>query len=61
MAIVDRNILRMAIYELMVSKETPHKVVINEAVELAKAFGTESSPKFVNGVLGSVMEESAKA
>jgi len=61
MAIIDRNILRMAIYELMVSKETPHKVVINEAVELAKAFGTESSPKFVNGVLGSVMEESAKA
>ncbi len=61
MAIVDRNILRMAIYELMVSRDTPHKVVINEAVELAKAFGTESSPKFVNGVLGSVMEESAKA
>ena len=61
MAIVDRNILRMAIYELLVSKETPHKVVINEAVELAKVFGTESSPKFVNGVLGSVMEESAKA
>lgn len=61
MAIVDRNILRMAIYEIMISEETPHKVAINEAVELAKVFGSESSPKFVNGVLGSVMEETAKA
>lgn len=50
---VDRNILRMAIYELRHSAETvPPKVVINEAVELAKAFGADNSSKFVNGVLG---------
>lgn len=55
-AMVDRNILRMAIYEIMVRGEIPPKVAINEAVELAKSFGSESSPKFVNGVLGSVME-----
>ena len=56
MAIVDRNLLRMAIFEMAMWGETPPKVAINEAVELAKAFGSESSPKFVNGVLGSVME-----
>jgi N utilization substance protein B len=56
MAVVDRNILRMAIYEITLGGETPPKVAINEAVELAKAFGSDSSPKFVNGVLGSVME-----
>lgn len=55
MAVVDRNILRMAIYEITLGGETPPKVAINEAVELAKAFGSDSSPKFVNGVLGSVM------
>lgn len=52
-SIVDRNILRMGIYEIL-SGETPTKVVINEAVELAKAFGSNSSSKFINGVLGSV-------
>ena len=56
MAIIDRNLLRMAIYEIALSDETPPKVAINEAVEIAKAFGSESSPRFVNGVLGSVME-----
>ncbi len=56
MATVDRNLLRMAIYEMTIWGKTPPKVVINEAVELAKAFGSESSPKFVNGVLGSVMK-----
>ena len=55
-AVVDRNLLRMAIYEMVMDTETPPKVAINEAVELAKVFGSESSPKFVNGVLGSVME-----
>ena len=60
MAIVDRNILSMAIFEIMFGGETPPKVAINEAVELAKIFGSDSSPKFVNGVLGSLME-SAKA
>ena len=56
MAIVDRNILQIAIYELMFDGETPPKVAINEAVELAKAFGGDSSPKFINGVLRSVLE-----
>lgn len=56
MAVVDRNILRIAVYEIMFSLDTPAKVVINEAVELAKAFGGDGAPRFVNGVLGSVME-----
>ena len=56
MAIIDRNLLRMAIYEMAIWDETPPKVAINEAVELAKAFGSDSSPRFVNGVLGAVME-----
>ena len=56
MAVVDRNILRIAIHEIMIGVETPPKVAINEAVELAKAFGADSSGKFVNGVLGSVMQ-----
>ncbi|NJN81489.1 MAG: transcription antitermination factor NusB [Caldilineaceae bacterium] len=57
LAIIDRNILRLALFE-MGSREvdTPSKVVINEAVELAKLFGSDSSPRFVNGVLGSALE-----
>ena len=51
---VDRNILRLAIFEILLDNKVPVKVAINEAVELAKMFGSESSPKFVNGVLGSV-------
>jgi N utilization substance protein B len=51
---VDRNILRVAIFEILFARNTPVKVAINEAVELAKRFGSDSSPKFVNGVLGSV-------
>lgn len=59
MAVVDRNILRMAIYELSEPAiDTPAKVAINEAVEMAKHFGSESSPRFVNGVLGSLMADS---
>lgn len=54
LAIVDRNILRIAIYELAVDDTVPMKVAINEAIELAKTFGTESTPRFVNGVLGSL-------
>jgi N utilization substance protein B len=54
MSRIDVGILRLAIYELSVSKEVPVKVVINEAVELAKLFGSDSSGRFVNGVLGSV-------
>ena len=54
MAAIDRNILRIAIFEFVLDGETPVKVAINEAVELAKLFGSESSPRFVNGVLGSL-------
>ncbi len=54
-AIVDRNILRMAIYEILYRDDTPTKVAINEAVELAKEFGSDSSGRFVNGVLGSLV------
>lgn len=52
---VDRNILRIAIFEIVTEGDTPTKVAINEAVEMAKVFGSDSSPKFVNGVLGSVV------
>lgn len=52
--VVDRNILRLGILELMVTKQVPPKVAINEAVELGKAFGGESSGKFINGVLGTL-------
>lgn len=52
---VDRNILRLALFELLYCPDTPKKTAINEAVELAKVFGSESSARFVNGVLGSVM------
>jgi len=53
-AIVDRNILRLAIFEILFDNKVPVKVAVNEAVELAKTFGSDSSAKFVNGVLGSV-------
>lgn len=53
-AIIDRNILRIALWEFAVSEKTPLKVAINEAVELAKVYGSESTPRFVNGVLGSL-------
>ncbi len=53
-AVVDRNILRLAIYEILIDNRVPVRAAINEAVELAKSFGGESSPKFVNGVLGSI-------
>lgn len=56
MAIVDRNILRMAIFELAVRRDTPLKVAINEAVELAKLFGSDSAPRFINGVLGTLAD-----
>ena len=55
--IVDRNILRLGMYELKFSSEVPPKVAINEAVELGKTFGGESSGKFVNGVLGALYKE----
>lgn len=53
-AAIDRNILRLAIYEIVIDNKVPMRAAINEAVELAKEFGGETSPKFINGVLGSV-------
>lgn len=55
-AVVDRNILRMALYELAHNDETPVKVAINEAIELAKEFGSENAFRFVNGVLGALAQ-----
>lgn len=55
---MDLTILRLAIYELMIKREVPPKVVINEAVELAKSFGGENSSKFINGVLGTIYRQS---
>ena len=52
--VIDRNILRLAIFEILLDNKVPVKVAINEAVELAKTFGSDSSARFVNGVLGSV-------
>ena len=56
MAYIDRNILRMAIFEFAIDGQTPIKVAINEAVELAKTFGSDSAPRFINGVLGTLVE-----
>jgi N utilization substance protein B len=53
---IDRNILRIAAWEFAVTKNTPVKVAINEAVELAKMYGSDSAPRFINGVLGSLAE-----
>ena len=58
---MDRNILRLALYEILISKTAPLKVIVNEAVELAKEFGADTSPKFVNGVLGSVISDTGKS
>jgi N utilization substance protein B len=57
MAIIDRNILRMALFEFLIDGGTPPKVAINEAVELAKTFGSDSSRRFVNGVLGTLLSQ----
>ena len=54
---IDRNILRIGVYELKLDKEIPPKVAINEAIELAKAFGGDASSKFINGVLGSIYKK----
>ena len=53
-AVIDRNILRLAIFEILIDNKIPVKVAINEAVELAKNFGGDSSSKFINGVLGAI-------
>lgn len=57
MSIIDRNILRLAIFEILFNDKTPFKVAINEAVELAKKFGSDSSSRLINGVLGSITTE----
>ena len=57
MPLVDRNILRLAVYEILFVEEIPPSVSINEAVEMAKIFGGDDSSKFVNGVLGKLAEQ----
>lgn len=59
--VVDRNILRLGVFELKFADDIPPKVAINEAIELAKTFGGESSGKFVNGVLGAIYKDMAAA
>ena len=59
-AAIDRNILRMALWEFAVYRQTPLKVAINEAVELAKLFGSESAPRFINGVLGALADHQSE-
>jgi len=55
--LVDRNILRLGVYELVFNPNIPAKVAINEAIEIAKAFGGDASGKFINGVLGAIMKD----
>ena len=57
MAIVDRNVLRMATQEFLYDKTTPKTVVINEAIEIARRFSTQESPQFINGILDSIKKE----
>ncbi len=57
MSYIDRNILRIAVYEILFNDDAPYKVAINEAVELAKLYGDDKSPKFINGILASVVKE----
>ncbi len=60
MAKVDKNILRLAIFEILFNNEVPVKAAINEAIELAKSFGSDSSSRFVNGVLGAIVTQNPK-
>lgn len=59
--LIDRNILRIGIYEMLFSEETPPRVAINESIEIAKAFGGVASGKFINGVLGAIYEDLKKS
>jgi len=61
MAVIDRNVLRLATYELLFCDDIPQKVSINEAVDLAKKFGDTESGKFVNGILDKISKEEAKS
>jgi transcription antitermination protein NusB len=60
MAKIDKNILRLAIFEILFNNDVPVKAAINEAIELAKSFGSESSSRFVNGVLGTIVSQRSK-
>jgi len=60
MTLVDRNVLRIGVYELLLNKKIPSKVAINEAIEIGKAFGGEASGKFINGVLGAIFKDQVK-
>ena len=57
MAVVDRNLLRLATQEFLYDKETPMTVVINEAIEIARRFSSQESPQFINGILDSIKKE----
>jgi len=57
MAVVDRNLLRLATYEFLFDAETPKSVVINEAIEIARRFSAQESPQFINGILDSIRKE----
>jgi N utilization substance protein B len=57
MAVVDRNLLRLATQEFLYDRETPKSVVINEAIEIAKVFSAQESPQFINGILDSIRKE----
>ena len=59
-ALVDRNIIRVAVAEILFDKNIPPKVAINEAIELSKAYGSETSSKFVNGVVGTIYRQSSR-
>jgi N utilization substance protein B len=56
MAVVDRNIIRMSVYEFMHENDTPKLVIIDEAIEIAKKFGTQKSPQFINGILDGILK-----
>ena len=56
MAVVDRNIIRMSIYELLEESETPKLVIIDEAIEIGKKFGTQKSSQFINGILDGILK-----
>lgn len=60
MAVIDRNVLRLAIFEFDIAQMTPLRVAINEAIELAKTYGSDSAPRFINGVLGALAEPARK-
>lgn len=59
-AVIDKTILRIAVYELSIIKDVPPKVAINEAVELAKSYGSDNSSKFINGVLGNLYKNDSR-